>query len=195
MFWTLIYPLSGACDYSVELPHWSYCSWFNVYWSFGVVGLEWYPCCRLKHCNTNTTPTQPHRNSNTHWTKNNTTNVVIQQNSRKLLIMDILMSETCWARKKWNEIASEIKLVSGNIYLRKILQSLVDTSCTLSRIIFIIPFFASYCQLSNSVNWKDGHVARTGDVRNPYKILRNCRLPPLCSWGLRSSGVFCGIGW
>jgi len=25
--------LSGACDYSVELPHWSYCSWFDVCWS------------------------------------------------------------------------------------------------------------------------------------------------------------------
>ena len=49
MFRTLIYPSSGACDYSVELPHWSYCSWFDVYWSFGVVELEWYPCCRLKH--------------------------------------------------------------------------------------------------------------------------------------------------
>jgi len=46
-------------------------------------------------CNTDTTPTQPHRNSNTHRTKNNTTNVSIQQNSRKLLMMDILMSETC----------------------------------------------------------------------------------------------------
>ena len=48
MFRTLIYPSSGACDYSVELPHWLYCSWFDVCWSFGVVGLEWYPCCRLK---------------------------------------------------------------------------------------------------------------------------------------------------
>jgi len=49
MFRTLIgvYPPSGACDYSVQLPHWSYCSWFDVCWSFGVVGLEWYPCCRL----------------------------------------------------------------------------------------------------------------------------------------------------
>ena len=35
--------------YSVELPHWSYFSWFDVCWSFGVVGLEWYPCCRLEH--------------------------------------------------------------------------------------------------------------------------------------------------
>jgi len=64
----------------------------------------------LKH-NMDTTPTQPHRNSNTHQTKNYTTNVVIQQNSRKLLMMDILMSETCWAHKKWNKIASDIKLV------------------------------------------------------------------------------------
>ena len=63
-------------------------------------------------CNMDTTPTQAHQNSNTHRTKNNTTNVVIQENSRELLIMDILMSETCWAHKKWNKIASDIKLVS-----------------------------------------------------------------------------------
>ena len=59
-------------------------------------------------CNTDTTPTQPHRNSNTYRTKNNTTNVVTQQNSRKLLKMDILMSQTCWAHKKWNKVASDI---------------------------------------------------------------------------------------
>ena len=34
MFQTLIYPSSGACDYSVELPHWLYCSWFDVCWEF-----------------------------------------------------------------------------------------------------------------------------------------------------------------
>ena len=92
MFRTLIHQPSGACDYSVELPHWSYCSWFDACWNFGVVGLEWYPCCR-------------------HPTKNNTTNVVIQQNSRKILMMDILMSETCWAHETWNKVASDIKLV------------------------------------------------------------------------------------
>jgi len=69
-------------------------------------------------CNTDTTPTQPHRNSNTHWTKNNTTNVVIQQNSRKLLMMDILMSETCWAHKKWNKNSKwhEVGLLFPTIY-------------------------------------------------------------------------------
>ena len=54
-------------------------------------------------------PTTP--NCNTHRTKNNSTNVVIQQNSRKLLMVDILISEICWAHKKWNKIASDIKLV------------------------------------------------------------------------------------
>ena len=43
--------------------------------------------------------------------QNKTTDVVIHQYSRKLLMMDILMSETCWAHKKRNKIASDIKLV------------------------------------------------------------------------------------
>jgi len=46
-------------------------------------------------CHTDTTQTQPHQISNTRRTENVKTDVVIQQNSRKLLMMDILMSETC----------------------------------------------------------------------------------------------------
>ena len=148
MFRALIQPSSGACDFSIVSPHWSYCSCFDVCWSFGVAGLEWYPCCRLKPatwiplqpshtetpthietrahnqcgdtiemfrwvlefqcgwvgvvsvlqaeaCYMDTTPTQPHRNSNTHRIKNSMTNVVIQENSCRLLMMVILMSETC----------------------------------------------------------------------------------------------------
>ena len=38
---------------------------------------------------------QPHQISNTQRTEKKTTDVVIQQHSRKLLKMDILMSETC----------------------------------------------------------------------------------------------------
>ena len=121
MFRILIYPLSGACIYSLELPHGSYGSWFDVFWGFDVFGLERYPYCSLQHgyqsnptttstCNTDSTPNQPNRNPNTHRTKKNMTNVVIQQTSRQPLMMDILMSETCWAHKKWNKIASDIKL-------------------------------------------------------------------------------------
>ena len=77
-----------------------WCGWF------GVVSM-----LQASACNMDTTPTQPHWNSNTHRTKNYTTNVVIQQNSRNLPMMDILMSETCWAHKKWNKITSDITVV------------------------------------------------------------------------------------
>jgi len=53
---------------------------------------------------------QPHQMSNTQRTENKTTDVVIQQHSRRLLMMAILMSETCWAHKKWNKIASDIQV-------------------------------------------------------------------------------------
>ena len=62
---------------------------FRCGWDGVVSGLQ-----TPSACNTDTTPTQPHQNSNTHRTKNNTANVVIQQNSRKILMMDKLMSET-----------------------------------------------------------------------------------------------------
>ena len=117
MFRTLIYPSSGACDCAVELPHRSFCSWFVVCWRFGAASA----------CNTDTTQTHPHQISNTHRTENKTTNLVIQQHSRKLLMMDILMSETCWAHKKFNKTASDIKFVfysstitvmHGPVYIR-----------------------------------------------------------------------------
>ena len=66
---------------------------------------------QLSAYTTGTTQTQLHQISNTQRTENETTNMVIQQHSRKLLMMDILMSETCWAHKKWNIIASDINLV------------------------------------------------------------------------------------
>jgi len=62
-------------------------------------------------CKTSTTQNQPHQISNTQRAENKTPDVVIQQHSRKLLMMDTLMSETCWAHKKWNKLASDIKLV------------------------------------------------------------------------------------
>ena len=77
-----------------------WCGWFWVV-----------PVLQASACNTGTTQNQPHQISNTQQTENKTTGVVIKQHSRKLLMMDILMSETCWAHKKWNKIASDIKLV------------------------------------------------------------------------------------
>ena len=34
-----ICPSSGLCDYAVELPQWSFHSWFAVCWRFGAVWL------------------------------------------------------------------------------------------------------------------------------------------------------------
>ena len=51
-------------------------------------------------CSMDTTQNQPHQVSNTQRNKNKTTSVLIQQHSRRLLMMDILMSKTCWVRKK-----------------------------------------------------------------------------------------------
>jgi len=62
-------------------------------------------------CNMDTTQAELHQIFNTQQTENTTTNVVLEQQSCKLLMMDILMSETCWAHKKWNKKASDIKLV------------------------------------------------------------------------------------
>ena len=102
-FRTLIYPSSGACDCVDELPHRSSCSQFVVCWSF---------CCGWYQPAKRTPPnTSRNKNSNTQRTENKTTNVVIQQHSRKLPKIDILMSETIWAHNKWNNVASDIKLV------------------------------------------------------------------------------------
>ena len=58
MFRTLIHPSSGACDFSIESPHWSCVLVFDVCWSFGVSGLGWYLCSRPRPgaCYTDTTP-------------------------------------------------------------------------------------------------------------------------------------------
>ena len=55
------------------------------------------------------------KNCNTQRTENKTTDMVIHQQSRRLLKMDILMSETCWAHNNWNKITSDIKLVFHSI--------------------------------------------------------------------------------
>ena len=93
-----------------------WCGWF---WVVFVLQTE------ASACKTSTTQNQPHQISNTQRTENKTIDVVIQQHSRKLLMMDILMSETCWAHKTWNKIASDIKLLfhSSTLLLMLIIQT------------------------------------------------------------------------
>ena len=81
--------------------------------AFVAAGIWWCSFCRLKLQPAKRTPpnTSCNKSSNTQRTENKTADVVIQQHSCKLLMMDILMSETCWAHNKWNKISSDIKLV------------------------------------------------------------------------------------
>ena len=92
MFRTLICPSSGACDCVDGLPHRLSCSLFVVCWGllrmmFGGVRFAGWSTASASTCKTET----------------KITDVVIHQHSRKLLKMDILMSETCWANNKWNK--------------------------------------------------------------------------------------------
>ena len=67
--------------------------------------------CMLKPAKRTTPNTSCTKSSNTQRTENKTTDAVIHQHGCKLLKLDILMSETCWAHNKSNKIASDIKLV------------------------------------------------------------------------------------
>jgi hypothetical protein len=50
MFRTLIHPSPGTWDFFYCITILVVCSCFDVCWSFGVAGLEWYPCNRLNQC-------------------------------------------------------------------------------------------------------------------------------------------------
>jgi len=108
------------------------------------------------------------------WSGIHVAGSTIQQNSRKLLMMDILMSETCWAHKKWNKIASVIKLVfysstvtmiHGTINIRfnflsdfSVILQLLQQNTTLN--CQIIP----YSSASKTVAYSRNHPPNSFDV-------------------------------
>ena len=174
MFRTIIYP-----SYNIgRIVLGSMCFGVSVW--LGWTGIRVAGFSLPSACNTDTTPTQPHRNSNTHRTKNNTTNVVIQQNSRKLLLMGILMSETCWAHKKWNKIASDIKLVlySSSLLLFSVIYWYLKRTVNDFEIIWNI----SYCpvllnhllsnHLTNQLTSLPNKVANVYQIRQYFITLR-----------------------
>jgi len=128
MFQALIYPSSGVCDYVVELPH-----WLISFLVFCVLELG----CGLARVvsrlpaeaagSPDTTLAEPHPNSNTQQSKNSTANVVVQQHSRRLLKMGILMPETCWETKKKNK-NSKWHLV-GFLFLNYSCSNKVSVHC------------------------------------------------------------------
>ena len=63
--------------------------------AFVAVGIWWCSFCRLQPAKRTPPNTNRNKSSNTQRTENRTTDVVTHQHSRKLLKMDVLMSETC----------------------------------------------------------------------------------------------------
>ena len=87
--------VSSTCAHRQEVKIVLYGLWYHhtYRWlSRAQSSLNLHSCASA--CKTNTTQNHQHQISNTQRTENKTTDVVIQQHSRKLLMMDILMSET-----------------------------------------------------------------------------------------------------
>ena len=74
------------------------------------------------------------------------------QHSRELLMMDILMSETCWAHNKWNKIASDIKLVFHSSTIA-MMHGPINIGFTLRSLKHLILLFFFYiCNTWNQVS-------------------------------------------
>ena len=78
---------------------WVVLLWFDVCWCYSVVWLGWSgilmqasACIRIPHHPSRSTPWHQHTSS-----QSNTTHEITQQISHKLLRMDVLTFETCWA--------------------------------------------------------------------------------------------------
>ena len=84
--------MTSSWSFILQLPHWSFRSWFAVSWRLCAASL--------------TAPNlQPTANQERNDQCGN------QQYSRELLMMDIEVPETCLAYKKYNKIISGIYLV------------------------------------------------------------------------------------
>ena len=114
MFRMLIHPSSGACDLCVELLHglhWSGSMCVGV--TCGLAVVVWYmyagwgtsasACIWIPHHHSQTTTLHQHISN-----ESNKIHEITQQINRKLLRMDVLTSETCWALSK------EIKQVTSS---------------------------------------------------------------------------------
>jgi len=108
MFQTLIRPSSGACDYMLRCVCWLEACWCYVArLSVGDVVSE----CRLNHYTR-----IPHHQQTIPLHNTSTPQVSLHNNalnSRKLLKMDILTSETCWAVDNKANVIQLVNLYSN----------------------------------------------------------------------------------
>jgi len=92
-------PIIRSSRLKCRLPHWSFRSWFAVGWRLGY-SLQPGHHSSLTAANLQLTAKQERNDQCGN-----------QHHSRELLMMGIIVPETCWAYKKYNKIISGIKLV------------------------------------------------------------------------------------
>jgi len=99
MFRMLIHPSSGVLRLICWVISWVVLLWFDACWCYVVVWLGW--CgIQMQAEALFVVVLQPASN------QSNTIHEITQQISRKLLMMDVLTSETCWAVN--NEIKKQV---------------------------------------------------------------------------------------
>jgi len=119
MFRMLIHPSKGVCDLFVELFHGLYCS------------------VRTTHVTTKHSPLNKYATL-----QSNTTHEITQQISRKLLRVDVLTSETCWALN--NEIIKQVTS-SWSLFIQQITRILFKRVLGLKSavLVFFFIFFSN----------------------------------------------------
>jgi len=90
---------------------WVVLLWFDVCWCGILMQAE--ACIRIPHHPSRTTPKHQHTSN-----QSNTTHEITKQISRKLLRMDVLTFETCWALN--NEITKQV-ISSLSIFIQLLL--------------------------------------------------------------------------
>ena len=139
---------------------------FLLWLIFGGVRVAGWSTTVLQHATRTPPNISRSKNCNTQRTENKTTDVVIHQQSRGLLKMDILMSETCWAHNNWNKITSDIKLVfhSSTIVL------------TVSKLYLELPYYRTWTPTCIGQGMKKGRgrsrrrIAKERKSRKESKI-------------------------
>ena len=103
MFRAQICPSSGAREYYTSVC----CLWYLVLWfsscRYGVELNVMWPVCRLSKaaaCKPDTKPSAPHHTDNLKTKAPNTTGSDHLYNTLELLMMGIMVPETCWASNK-----------------------------------------------------------------------------------------------
>ena len=134
--------------------------WFDVCWRYGVVSL-----CRPKQCfslHKDTTPPQPnHTVTPTHIEPEQYNTWDKSKISRKLLKMNVLVFETCWAKNKGSDISWSIFIQVLVLYLRidnqvKIYVIIIAIAVCNHRVLWrqSVAYVAELLWFSSVVTWR-----------------------------------------